>query len=97
MTKLIRKKRQQLYTEQDRDNIRWFWRNYLKDKTPKLFLILGMILIQGLVYQQFLSMTEDGLRVIFESGQARELAMVCVVVFFLFAYLLKKEIWKDVH
>ena len=77
--------RQKLYTEQDRDNIRWFWRNYLKDKTPKLFLILGMILIQGLVYQQFLSMTENGLRVIFESGQARELAMVCAVVFFLFA------------
>ena len=85
MTKSSPQKRQKLYTEQDRDNIRWFWRNYLKDKTPKLFLILGMILIQGLVYQQFLSMTENGLRVIFESGQARELAMVCVVVFFLFA------------
>jgi ABC-type multidrug transport system fused ATPase/permease subunit len=85
MTKPTRKKRQQLYSEQDRDNIRWFWRNYLRDKTPKLFLILGMILIQGLVYQQFLSMTENGLRVIFESGQARELAMVCVVVFLLFA------------
>ncbi len=85
MTKPNPQKRQKLYTEQDRDNIRWFWRNYLKDKTPKLFLILGMILIQGLVYQQFLSMTENGLRVIFESGQARELAMVCAVVFFLFA------------
>jgi ABC-type multidrug transport system fused ATPase/permease subunit len=85
MTQPSPRKRQQLYTEQDRDNIRWFWRNYLKDKTPKLVLILGMILIQGLVYQQFLSMTENGLRVIFESGQARELAMVCVVVFFLFA------------
>src|SRR6056297_3730342 len=85
MTKPRPKTRQKLYTEQDRDNIRWFWRNYLKDKTPRLFLILGMILIQGLVYQQFLSMTENGLRVIFESGKARELAMVCVVVFLLFA------------
>ena len=85
MTQPSAKKRQKLYTEQDRDNIRWFWRNYLKDKAPRLFLILGMILIQGLVYQQFLSMTESGLRVIFDSGQTRELAMVCVVVFFLFA------------
>lgn len=82
---MTKSSRQKLYTEQDRDNIRWFWRNYLKNKAPKLFLILGMILVQGLVYQQFLSMTENGLRVIFDSGQARELAMVCVVVFLLFA------------
>lgn len=43
-----------------------------------------MIIIQGFVYQQFLSLTETGLRVIFESGSARELIWICAVVFVLF-------------
>lgn len=84
MTEITRKTRQPLYSAQDRDNLRWFWRTYLKNKSPQLLLVLLMILIQGLVYQQFLSITESGLRVIFESGTVRDLVMVCLVVFFLF-------------
>ena len=77
-------KRQPLYSEADRDNMRWFWRLYLRKHAGKLLIVLGLILVQGLVYQQFLAMTESGLRVIFESGAMRELIMVCVVVFVLF-------------
>ncbi len=80
-----KKTRQPLYSAEDRDNLRWFWHNYLKSKSPWLLLVLLMILVQGVVYQQFLSMTESGLRVIFESGVVRDLVMVCIVVFFLFA------------
>ncbi|MEL7205144.1 MAG: ABC transporter ATP-binding protein, partial [Pseudomonadota bacterium] len=85
MTKTTRKKRQPLYSQTDRDNIRWFWHSYLKKHSGWLLVVLGMILAQGFVYQQFLSMTENGLRVIFEAGAMRELVMVCIVVFFLFA------------
>ncbi|MCZ4352138.1 ABC transporter ATP-binding protein [Roseovarius aestuarii] len=77
--------RASLYSARDRDNMRWFWRTYLRKKSPWLIVVLGMIAIQGLVYQQFLSMTENGLRVIFDSGTLRELALICTVVFFLFA------------
>ncbi len=73
-----------LFSELDRSNISWFWRNYLKSKTPWLFLVLGMITIQGLVYQQFLALTENGLRVIFEDGALRDLIRVCAIVFGLF-------------
>ncbi|WP_113913668.1 ABC transporter ATP-binding protein [Roseovarius dicentrarchi] len=74
-----------LFSAQDRKNLRWFWDNYLKRKSPWLIVVLGTVLIQGLVYQQFLALTESGLRVIFESGSAWELARVCVIVFMLFA------------
>lgn len=77
-------KRGPLYSAQDRDNIRWFWQRYLKSKAPWLVLVLFMLLIQGLVYQQFLANTETGLRVIFESGSMRDLLWVCAVVFGLF-------------
>ncbi len=73
-----------MFSPLDRSNISWFWNRYLKSKTPWLFLVLGMITIQGLVYQQFLSLTEDGLRVIFESGAVSDLVRVCGIVFFLF-------------
>ena len=78
-------KRTPLYSERDRDNLRWLWERYLRQKTPWLFVVLGMILIQGVVYQQFLSMTESGLRVIFDSGSIADLVQVCIVVFILFA------------
>ncbi|WP_281969156.1 ABC transporter ATP-binding protein [Roseovarius nanhaiticus] len=74
-----------LFSAQDRINLRWFWDNYLKSKSPWLIVVLGTVMIQGFTYQQFLSLTESGLRVIFESGSAWELARVCVVVFLLFA------------
>lgn len=79
------KKRQPLYSEADKRNMRWFWQGYLRKHSGKLVLVLVLILVQGLVYQQFLAMTEDGLRVIFESGAMRDLIEVCVVVFLLFA------------
>jgi ABC-type multidrug transport system fused ATPase/permease subunit len=76
--------RRPLFTAADRDNIRWFWRNYLKKRTPWLLLVLGMIMVQGFVYQQFLSLTESGLRVIFENGSFGDLVRVCGIVFGLF-------------
>jgi len=85
MTQPTKPKRAPLYTERDRDNLRWLWSRYLRQKAPWLALVLGMILVQGVVYQQFLSMTESGLRVIFESGSVADLVQVCIVVFILFA------------
>ncbi|HAR52097.1 MAG TPA: ABC transporter ATP-binding protein [Roseovarius nubinhibens] len=85
MTDTPQEKRGPLYSQADRDNLRWFWSNYLRKHTGKLLVVLLMILVQGVVFQQFLSMTENGLRVIFERGTLRELAMVCLAVFFLFA------------
>ncbi|WP_114283641.1 ABC transporter ATP-binding protein [Candidatus Halocynthiibacter alkanivorans] len=76
--------RKPYFSAQDAANIRWFWNTYLKQKTPWLLLVLGMILIQGLVYQQFLALTESGLRVIYEDGNLRKLVEVCLLVFFLF-------------
>jgi ATP-binding cassette subfamily B protein/subfamily B ATP-binding cassette protein MsbA len=73
-----------LFTPRDIDNIRWFWRNYLKRSIPALFVVLGMILLQGVVYQQFLKLTEDGLRIIFEAGSFRDILWVCAFVFLLF-------------
>ncbi|WP_193140351.1 MULTISPECIES: ABC transporter ATP-binding protein [unclassified Meridianimarinicoccus] len=72
------------FTAQDRENIAWFWNSYLKKRTVWLFLVLGLILVQGLVYQQFLRLTESGLRVIFDQGAARDLYKVCALVFALF-------------
>ncbi|MDX1786064.1 ABC transporter ATP-binding protein [Roseovarius sp. ZX-A-9] len=84
MTKARRPKRAPLYTERDRANLRWLWSRYLRQKLPWLLLVLLMILVQGVIYQQFLAMTEDGLRVIFDSGTLTDLVWVCVAVFFLF-------------
>lgn len=76
--------RHPLFRPVDVDNLRWFWHNYLKSKTPWLFVIFLMVAGQGLVYQQFLSLTENGLRVIFEEGTIGQLARVCGLVFVLF-------------
>lgn len=73
-----------LFTVQDRANILWFWHGYLKKRAHWLLVVLGMIIVQGVVYQQFLSLTESGLRVIFDSGVARDLIRICVLVFALF-------------
>ena len=78
------KEKRPMFTELDRNNIKWFWDNYLKSKSPWLLVVLGMITIQGLVYQQFLALTEDGLRVIFDSGAMSDLVRVCAIVFGLF-------------
>ncbi len=77
-------KRGKVYSPQDRDNIRWFWRNYMRDKVKWVILVLIMLVLQGLIYQQFLANTETGLRVIFESGSVRDLVWICAIVFGLF-------------
>ena len=85
MTDTAKPKRQPFFSGQDRANLRWLWRGYLKKRVGWLALALGMILVQGVIYQQFLSMTESGLRVIFDSGKMSDLVLVCAVVFGLFA------------
>ena len=85
MAKTKKKKYGPLFSATDRDNLRWLWGTYCRSRTKMIFVVLAMIVVQGLVYQQFLAMTENGLRVIFESGTMRELLNVCLFVFMLFA------------
>ena len=66
-----------MFSETDKANIRWFWKNYMKEKTPWLMFVMALIIIQGFVYQQFLVYTEDGLRVIFENGDFWDLVKIC--------------------
>ena len=79
-----RSKRRPVFSPEDRANIRWLWSGYLRAKAGGLFVILVLVAAQGLVYQQFLSLTENGLRVIFESEALAELIRVCLFVFALF-------------
>lgn len=76
--------RSPFFTAEDRENITWFWHSYLKKRTPWLLVVFGMISVQGIVYQQFLRMTESGLRVIFDQGSVADLVRVCAMVFGLF-------------
>lgn len=85
MTKPDRPGKPPQFSARDRDNLRWLWERYMKKRAPWLALVLLMIVVQGVVYQQFLSITENGLRVIFEHGTIHELVLVCIAVFFLFA------------
>ncbi len=73
-----------MFSETDKVNIGWFWKNYIKEKARWLLLILCMIIIQGLVYQQFLVFTERGLRVIFENGKFLDLVKICGFVILAF-------------
>lgn len=68
-------------SRRDRDNLAWFWKRYLKEKAWWMGLILLLLIAQGFVYQQFLRLTEDGLRVIFAQGAARDLVWICATVF----------------
>ena len=72
------------FSEKDKSNITWFWRRYLKRKTPWLGLILASVLLEGFVLQKFLAITETGLRVIFEQGDIMDLLWICLVVFLIF-------------
>ena len=65
------------FSETDKINIHWFWKNYMKEKTPWLVVVIALIIVQGFVYQQFLVYTEDGLRVIFEDGSFWDLIRIC--------------------
>ena len=73
-----------MLSAEDRANLRWFWRSYLRARSGWLIVVFVMLSAQGLVYQQFLSLTENGLRVIFESADFGQLLRVCAVVFGLF-------------
>ena len=80
------KPRKKMFSPRDRDNLSWIWTGYLKSKTPWLAFVFMMIVAQGFVYQQFLSLTEDGLRVIFDRGNMADLIKVCLAVFGVFAF-----------
>ena len=69
-----------MFSNTDKVNIRWFWLNYVKEKTPWLIVVMALIVVQGFVYQQFLVYTEDALRVIFEDGTFWNLVKICCFV-----------------
>ena len=49
-----------------------------------LIFVLLLIIFQGFVYQQFLVLTESGLRFIFSSGTFSELIWVCLAILIIF-------------
>ena len=79
-------KKTRTISPQDKANLSWLWQGYLKDKLKWLVLIALLVISQGLVYQQFLSLTDQGLRVIFENGAFRDLVIVCAMVGAVFVY-----------
>ena len=56
----------------------------MQEQVKWLLLILFLIIVQGLVYQQFLVLTEQGLRVIFTTGTFIELVWVCLTILVIF-------------
>ncbi|WP_010139031.1 ABC transporter ATP-binding protein [Oceanicola sp. S124] len=80
-----RSERAPLFSPQDRSNLSWFWNSYLKSKSLWLLLVLGMVTLQGLAYQQFISLTETGLRIIFENVDYGGLVRVCLMVLGIFS------------
>lgn len=77
--------RHAVFSVTDVQNLKWFWDKYIKKNTPFLLVVFLMVAAQGLVYQQFLALTESGLSVIFENGSVGDLARICGFVFLLFA------------
>ena len=75
----------QILSDRDQSNLSWFWKNYMRSRVGWLFLVLILIIFQGLVYQQFLVLTESGLRVIFSSGSFRDLVWVCLAILIIFS------------
>ena len=73
-----------LFSDRDKFNLHWFWSNYMHKQVKWLLLILFLIIVQGLVYQQFLVLTEQGLRVIFTTGTFIELIWVCLTILVIF-------------
>ncbi|MGI3166421.1 ABC transporter ATP-binding protein [Pseudooceanicola sp. 200-1SW] len=80
-----RAERVPLFSAQDRRNLAWFWRGYLRGKSWWLLLVLAMVTLQGLAYQQFLSLTETGLRIIFDNADYGGLLRVCLLVLGIFS------------
>ncbi|MDF3351800.1 ABC transporter ATP-binding protein [Sulfitobacter sp. KE34] len=82
-----------LFNDQDKDNLAWFWNTYLKQRAPWLGLVMVMILIQGFAYQQFIALTETGLRVIFDNGDVAGLVKVCGMVLGIFLLRAVMSYW----
>ena len=59
----------QFFSDADKSNLKWFWSNYMRARAKWLILVLLLIIFQGFVYQQFLVLTESGLRVIFAANR----------------------------
>ena len=72
------------FSERDKKNLTWFWQSYMRARAKWLILVLLLIIFQGFVYQQFLVLTESGLRVIFSSGTFSELIWVCLAILIIF-------------
>ena len=57
----------------------------MRARAKWLILVFVLIIFQGFVYQQFLMLTENGLRVIFSSGTFSELIWVCLAILLIFS------------
>ena len=76
----------QFFSDKDMSNLKWFWANYMRSRAKWLVLVMLLIIFQGFVYQQFLVLTESGLRVIFSSGTFSELIWVCLAILLIFSF-----------
>ena len=56
----------------------------MRSRAKWLVFVAILIIFQGFVYQQFLVLTESGLRVIFSSGTFSELIWVCLAILLIF-------------
>ena len=72
------------FSDRDKTNLKWFWQNYMRSRAKWLVFVAILIIFQGFVYQQFLVLTESGLRVIFSSGSFNDLIWVCLAIFLIF-------------
>ena len=57
----------------------------MRTRVKWLIIVLVLIIFQGFVYQQFLVLTESGLRVIFSNGTFSELIWVCLAILLIFS------------
>ena len=72
------------FSKRDTKNISWFWQSYMRTRAKWLMFVFLLIIFQGFVYQQFLVLTESGLRLIFSSGSFNELIWVCLAILIIF-------------
>ena len=72
------------FSRRDKKNLSWFWQNYMLARAKWLIFVFLLIIFQGFVYQQFLVLTESGLRLIFSSGSFNELIWVCLAILIIF-------------
>ena len=59
----------------------------MRARSKWLLLVFFLIIFQGFVYQQFLVLTESGLRVIFSSGSFGDLVWVCLAILLIFRFV----------